>query len=214
MTESKFNDLHRPYFPNPWDDPEDRIDALFWLDAIANDELGLIAEYLQRSETAADRKILSALADKLDPRTSNATRYVWKAHHGRPRRRLNAVSDSLQAALDDGGLGVVASHLRTTSKLDPRVISWVADQMDPDQGRSHFRVKHPRGPRSRSGTTGLPFANDIPKMLLGAKIARLHQTYGKLEAALADCEEAGSGMSRSTARRAYDYYRKRTGRGK
>jgi hypothetical protein len=161
-----------------------------------------------------DRRILCAVADKIAPPIGMETRYVWKAHHGRPRQAM-ASDDLVQAALNIGNLPFIARQLRTSSNLDPRILPWIADQMDPVPGRSHFEVKRRPGAKCKNAAGPL-FSNDIQKMLLGSKIARNYQIHGKLEAALEEAVadrgsgKAGKQISRSTARRAYDYYLKRT----
>jgi hypothetical protein len=209
MAPLKYNSLHSPYFPEPWDDPKHHIDLFFWLGAIEQGNLVLIARYL-RHFSLCEKRVLRALADRLDPPNRNTGRYVWKQNRGRPTSRSKPFNDPVQTALDTGDIVFVAHHLRTSSTPDPRVISWLADQMDPEEGRSHFEVKQPRGRRQRGRVPGYPFINDTMQMFLGATIARLYRECGKLESALQEVVGPGKACnSRSAARRAYEYYNKK-----
>jgi hypothetical protein len=206
MTSAKSHSPRCPYLPDPWDDPEDHVDVQYWLEAFQEEKSGVLGQYL-RHFAEPDRRVLLALAGKIDPPTSKAIRYVWKRSHGRPRH-VERVDDPVQTALDGGDLPVVAKNLRTPSNPDPRVIAWLADQLDPEPGGSHFEIKLPRGRRPRHPKSVLPFTNNNTRtMRLGAKIGRLYRQYGKLEAALeevmAEAKEAGNKLSRSSACRAY-----------
>jgi hypothetical protein len=200
--------LHSPCFPQPWDDPEDHVDLFVWLGAIDSGDMPLLAQYLRHS-SACDKRVLGALADKLDPPIKTASRYVWKRNRGRPLSRLEGLEDPVEIALAEGDLSFVADHLKTSANPDQRIICWLAEQMDPDHGRSHFEFKQARGRKMRGRRAGLPFINDTQQMFLGAKIARLYRQYGKLESALAEVVGTGKPCeSRSAARRAYDHYLK------
>jgi hypothetical protein len=204
--------LHSPCFPQPWDDPDDHVDLFVWLGAIETGDMRLVAHYL-RNCSACDKRVLRALADKLDPATKTASRYVWKRDRGRPLRRLKGLEIPLEVALAEGDLAFVADHLKTSANPDPRVISWLADQLYSDQGRSHFVFKQARGRRVRGRIPGYPFVNDTQRMFLGARIAQLYRQHGKLEAAIEDVVACTNNRcnSRSSARRAYEHYIKTVG---
>ena len=85
--------LHSPCFPHPWDDAEDHVDLFVWLGAIETGDMRLLARYL-RNCSACDKRVLRALADKLDPPTKTASRYVWKRNRGRPLNRLEGTRGS------------------------------------------------------------------------------------------------------------------------
>ena len=114
----------------------------------------------------------------------------------------------MEIALADGDLAFIADHLKTSANPDPRVISWLADQMDPDQGHSHFEFKQARGRRVRGRIPGYPFVDDTQRMFLGARIAQLYRQHGKLEAAIEDVVACTNNRcnSRSSARGAYEHY--------
>ena len=135
--------LHSPCFPQPWDDPEDHAGLFIWLGAIDSGDMRLLARYLRHC-SPWDKRVLVALADKLNPPTNTASRYIWRRDRGRPLRRLKGLEDPIEVVLAEGDLAFIADHLKTSANPDPRVISWLADQMDPDQGHSHFEFKQAR----------------------------------------------------------------------
>jgi hypothetical protein len=210
MTSSDARSPHCPCFPSPWDDPEDQIDDLFWLEAINIDDLALIAYYLRHSPVL-HKPVLSALADKLDPQTKKTTgRYLWKRAHGRPQRDAKSSSDAIQSELDAGNLTFVAAQVRNPN-LDRRILSWLADQLDPASPRDARLIS--RRLRGRPRRPTLRCSADTHLMLLGSKIERKRREFGKLEAALqyfmTKSAEVPNPVSRSKARRAYDYYHAR-----
>jgi hypothetical protein len=214
MTSLKSHNPHCPYFPNPWDDPEDQIDFLFWLEAIDNNDFALIAYYLRRS-CLPHKPVLSALADKLDPQNEKASRYVWRRARGRPLLGTRSSSGSILSAPENGNLTFVADQLRNPQNLHPLIRSWLADQLDPASPRDsrlvnrQARGRPPRHARSRAKFRGA----DTHIMFLGAKIERKRKQFGKLEAALhhfmTKSAEVPKPVSRSRARRAYEFYHKR-----
>ena len=184
MTSSKSHNPHCPYFPNPWDDPEDQIDSLFWLEAIDNNDFALIAYYLRQSRVL-HKPVRSALADKLDPQNEKAGRYVWKRAHGRPSLGSGSSSDSIRSALENGNLKFVADQLRNAPNLDPLIPSWLADQLDPASPRDSRLVnRQARGRAPRQARSRAKLGADTQVMFFGAKIERKRKQFGKLEAAL------------------------------
>src|SRR4051794_33778241 len=93
--------LHSPCFPQPWDDPDDHAGLFVWLGAIDIGDMRVLARYFRHC-SAWDKRVLHALADKLDPPTKAASRYVWKRNRGRPLSRLEGLVDPVEVALADG----------------------------------------------------------------------------------------------------------------
>jgi hypothetical protein len=216
MGSSKFRSRHCPYFPNPWDDPEDQIDDLVWLEAIDTDNLTLIAYYLRHSPVL-HKPVLSALADKLNPQTKMAGRYLWKRAHGRPSRDTRSSRHSIGSALESGNLAFVAAQLRESPDLNRQIHLWLADQLDPASlSDSHIISRRARGRAPRNGG---PYATrcaaDTRRMFFGSMIERKHREFQKLEATLqyfmTKSAEVPNPVSRSKARRAYDYYHEKMG---
>jgi hypothetical protein len=200
-----------PFIPDPWDDPEDHIDLLFFLDAIENGEMRLLGRYCRESPVL-DRRVLSALADQLDPRDQDGTRFEWKKAIGRPPGQAKPPS-----------IASVVVHLRNAPTIDPAVLSWLADQLDPiSSGVSHFVFKRTRK-RGRPLRRSRFLSEEMTVMMLGLSIEqtrqefeRLRPGYGKLEGALQHFMDGNDPrykpMTRSRARRAYDFYKMKTGR--
>jgi hypothetical protein len=134
-------------------------------------------------------------------------RYIWKRHHGRPSRHDGTPADAIVAALQSGNLSAIASHLRDCVVPDPRAIAWLADQLDPPSDRdSRFVIKRARKVRTRS-------PDSIAEIMrIGAIVARELHRSKKLEAALqyvmTESPEVPVPLRRSTARRAYQFYKR------
>jgi hypothetical protein len=196
-----------PAIPDPWDDPDDHIDRLFWLDAIENGELRLLARYCRES-IIIDRRVLSALADRLDPQGVGSY-YEWKKANGRPTAQAKPPS-----------IASVVDHLRNAAAIDPGVLSWLADQFDPTSPcDSHFVFKQTRK-RGRPLRRSRFLSEEMGVILLGLRIEqtrkefeRLRSGYGKLEGALQHFvdgqDKRYKAMTRSRARRAYEFYKKK-----
>jgi hypothetical protein len=212
MTSSDARSPHCPYFPSPWDDPEDQIDDLFWLEAINTDDLSLIAYYLRHSPVPHNQQVIAVLADKLDPQTGTTGRYLWKRARGRPTKHAGLSSDAIQVELEVGNLAFVAAQLRKPN-LDRRILSWLADQLDPaSPGESRLIG---RGLRGRPRRPPPRYSADTHLMFLGSRIERKRGEFRKLEAALqyfmTRSAAVPNPVSRSKARRAYDYYHAKRG---
>jgi len=216
---SKHRNAHNPFFSNPWDNQSDEIHLIVWLKAIDDGNFALIAEYIQRTRTV-DRPILIALADKLDPPCQNASRYVLKKSNGRPLRQPRSDSaDPVEAILRSEDLKAIAYHLRTASSPDPRVRAWLTEQLHPASNRqSRFTMKRSRGRSPRQSELDKKFhPSDTGFTLLGSKIHRKHKEWGgKLESALHHFTVKSDAIpwpvSRSKARRAYDFYQQKVTR--
>jgi hypothetical protein len=209
---SKRPTAHNPLFLNPWDSQPDEIDLIFWLKAIDDGHFALIAEYIQLTQTV-DKRILAALADKLDPPCQNASRYVLKKSNGRPLRKPRSGSTApIEAMLLSDDLKAIAYHLRTASYPDPLVRAWLTERLDPSSDRqSRFTIKRPRGRFPRQSELGKKICpSETRALLLGSKIHRKHKEWGKLESALQHFTVKSNAVprpvSRSKARRVYDLY--------
>jgi hypothetical protein len=142
------------------------------------------------------------LAKKLRPpsKRKGIVRYEWIRGSGRPRRDRG---DPLETAMNNGDLAVIADHLRNSECVDPRVITWLADQFDPPlPSSSRFVIKKRRKPREGESPDEL-FAK---YMRIGEIVARYHREYGKLEAALTKAKELEK-VSTSAAFRAHEIYK-------
>jgi hypothetical protein len=210
---SKHTDASNPYFPDPWDDQSGEIDPIFWLKAIDDGHFARIAEYIERTRVV-DRRILIALADKLDPPFQNASRYVLKKSNGRPLRKPRSDSTApLEVMLLSDDLKAIADDLRTASYPEPSVRAWLIERLDPSSDRqSRFIVKQRRGKSPRQSELDKKICpSETLALLLGSKIHRKHKEWGgKLESALhhftVKSEAVPRPVSRSKARRAYDLY--------
>jgi hypothetical protein len=174
---------------------------------VERDNFKGIAVVLRRN-TMLDRSIRSALADKLDPPESyKQSTFIWRRQHGRPLKFVT--SDPIELAMKIGDLRVVARHLRHADRLDPRVVSWLADQFAPaSEHNSHFRIKAARKDR----LWDIALHNEL--MRIGRDICEQVQRRGMplksaLYGAVAQEERRSRTLSHSKARRAYDHYRRR-----
>jgi len=187
-----------PPYPVDFHNRADRYTLRTYLDLNAFDG---IARCL-RAGVELDRHIRCALADKLDPpiKSKKTAYYSWKRGRGFPR---SGGLDPLEVAMNRGDLVVIANHLRTAEVVDQRVLMWLADQFaPPSKYRSRFIVV---GPRTRP-----PSEEQIAKYLhIGDIVARSHRQGGSLDAALREAELKTS-VSRSTAYRAYSFFKDRT----
>jgi hypothetical protein len=194
----------RTFVPDPWDE-DPLISWSLCLQALDEDDTALAAQYL-RQGGIIDRRVLIALADRLDPEGGRSgRRYLLKAT-GRPRKVDPNLQDAVLRMLDCRDLKAIAHHLRTVRPPDKRIIEWVISRLDPPTSRSpRFIVKQPVGrPRSHQ-----------PNWLLGLKVKRKLDEFGKLEAALAHFQSENDDwwrpVSRSEAVRSYQAFLKKCG---
>ncbi len=194
-----------PAIPDPWDDPEDHIDCLFWFDAIENREFELLARYCRESPTY-DRRVAKALADKIAPQTRGGDPFVWRKANGRPRGGAKPPS-----------IAVVATQLRTGS-VEPGTWSWLGEQFNPrSPGDSHFvRARNRKGPsvaaKKRVATIFLGFRIEAKRREFAKKGPGYEQLEYTLDHFVRGADTRYKTMSRSRARRAYEEYMKHCGR--
>ena len=193
--------------PYPIDtSPMDGLQAYCDLLTVDRDDLREIAKVL-RGTTMLDRSIRCALADRLDPPESyEQDVFVWRRNRGRPRNFTT--DDAIEGALATGDLCQIAKHLRDLEPIDPRVITWLAEQLAPaSEHDSHFRIRRHRKKRKRD----LALHSEL--MRIGGHIREQVRRRGaRLESALHDAivheEKNSRPLSYPKARRAYDYYRR------
>ena len=203
--------IHSRLCPNPWDD---HLDWTFWLQAVDEDRLSAIAQYF-RQAVPHDRRVLRALADKLDPADRKYSSYILRKNSGRPKNVLVVDTDPLSVAMDKGDLIVIAAHLRIADAPDLRILIWLADHLDPMSTKdSHFIVKQRTGRPARQSRWNARFNGDQPWLkMLGLKVDLKFREMGgeDLDAALhhfTDPIAVTSPVSRSTARRAREVFLK------
>jgi hypothetical protein len=186
MTPAKSDDIHNPYLPNPWDDPDDTIDWVFWLQAVDEDRMPVIAQYLSQPGPH-DRRVLRAFADKLDPSDRRQSRYLLRKRNGRPAK-LSTITDdkALDIAMKAGELISIASHLRFASTPDRSVLDWLTIHLAPERSDDpHFIIVKPKGrsPKQSYWAERLLGKNYDTEMF-GFKVDLKFRGDGKLEAAL------------------------------
>lgn len=195
----------------PWEDP------IHWgecLEAVYNDDTGLPARYLRTAE-CIDRRIIRALADKLDPSDPKLSRYNLRKTAGRPRKHSPVNSDDpIEVLVNEGDPKGIADYLRRSENPDRRALEWLADRLDRSTADgSHIVIKKPRGkPPAQSRWQSLLVGEHHGMKMLGLKVERKRRELRKLEAALhyftQENKDWPHPVSRSKARRAHQVYLK------
>lgn len=112
------------------------------------------------------------------------------------------IQDAVSGMLDSQDLKAIAQHLRTVCPPDERVIKWLISRLDAPARSPRLVVKQPVGrPKQIDSQTNL---------LLGSKVARKREEFGKLEAALhhfqVQNDDWPNPVKRSKALRCYNAY--------
>jgi hypothetical protein len=208
------SDKRKRYIESSWFLPweEDTVDLGELLEAIYSGDMALPALYL-RSAESIDRRVIRALADKLDPRNPKLSRYILKKGAGRPRK-CSPVNpdDPIEILVNKGDPKDIADYLRRSENPDRRILEWLADRLDGSTADgSRFVVKKPRGKPSRQSRWQVVGQQHGMRML-GWKVDRKFREFGKLEAALhyftQENKDWPHRISRSKARRAHQLFLK------